>query len=408
MYANKYFGSLFRQKDARRATKSNNTPNTAPKSKAKAPSDIRIPALDGLRGLMTIFVVVSHFFGEVPSGLSYFCLGWLAVIVFFVLSGYLVGRLIIEKMDAGNFLSVFYLRRICRTFPTYFLATIVILILERHFAQTSWIDSDSIFPKWSYLVFLQNFLLNPLESIGVHWLAPTWTLALEEQFYLVAPFLLLLVPRRAWLTVMVIASLTALGVRAYGVLTGAMVMAPLAILPIAADVLLAGMILAVLVKSNAIRWEQHSVVFRALPIVCLLLTAITQRLDGMVVGPWFEILAPFFAAIGAGSFILCLVKGAPEAKRFESRILIFFGNISYSVYLSHLTILGLMHGLILGGLPNVGSPAQIAVTIAALPVTVGLGWLMTRLIEEPITQWGRSHKWTSPEIQPAIKTSVAQ
>uniref|UniRef100_UPI0035B2A938 acyltransferase family protein n=1 Tax=Rhodoblastus sp. TaxID=1962975 RepID=UPI0035B2A938 len=331
------------------------------KARTRPASDIRIPALDGLRGLMTIFVVVSHYFGEVPTGLSGFCVGWLAVLVFFVLSGYLVGRLIVEKMHSGNFLRVFYLRRVCRTFPTYFLAVILIMMLERHFAPAGWMDTDKRLPSWSYLVFAQNVFLVLKQSFGMHWLSPTWTLALEEHFYLVAPFLLLLTPRRHWLKLLVGLALVSLGVRAYCVLQGSLVMAPIALLPAAGDVLFAGMILAVLVTSNAIPWDKYSLHFRVAPIVCLLLTALTQRLDGSVVGPWFEILGPFLIGIGAASLILMLVKGAPEAARFDYRILKFFGNISYSVYLTHLTVLGLMHGLLLGRAPDIASPVQILV-----------------------------------------------
>jgi len=358
-----------------------------------AKSDIRIPALDGLRGLMTLFVIVSHYYGEVPSGLGYACVGWTAVLVFFVLSGYLVGRLIIEKMDAGNFLSVFYLRRVCRTFPTYFAATLVILALLWLIGGAKWLDHDAKFPVWSYLVFAQNYFMVHLGSPGAHWLSPTWTLALEEQFYLVAPFLLLLTPRRAWLPVMIAISLASLGLRGWGVLRGDLALAPVALLPIAADVLLAGMILAVLVKDELIDWDKYSLHVRIAPILCMVATFIVQRLDGGVVGPRFEIFGPFFMSIGAAAFILTLVKGAPEAPRFEGRTLRFFGHISYSVYLTHLAVLGLMHGLILGTAPDIGSPAQIAVTTAAFPVTVLLSWIMTKALEEPITEWGRRHRW---------------
>jgi peptidoglycan/LPS O-acetylase OafA/YrhL len=363
------------------------------KSAAKPVSDIRIPALDGLRGLMTLFVVISHYFGEVPAGLSFFCVGWIAVMVFFVLSGYLVGRLIIEKMHAGNFLSVFYLRRICRTFPTYFLAITAILLLQSHFAPAAWVEANDNFPSWAYFVFFQNILFNPLQTYGSHWLSPTWTLALEEQFYLVAPFLLMVLPRRLWLRTLTGIALSAVAIRALGVLGGWLSVAPVAILPSAADILFAGMILAILVKTDAIDWPRHSLAIRILPIACLLLTFATQRLDGGEVGPWFKILGPFFVAIGGGAFILMLVKGAPEAKRFESRTLRFFGNISYSVYLTHIPVLGLAHGLILGAAPDVSTPAQIAVTFVAMPVTFAVGWLMTRLLEEPITEWGRRHRW---------------
>jgi peptidoglycan/LPS O-acetylase OafA/YrhL len=81
----------------------------------------RIPALDGFRGLMTIAVVVSHYFGEVPHGFAAVSFGWIAVDCFFVLSGYLIANLILDKMDRANFFSVFYVRRFCRTLPCYFL-----------------------------------------------------------------------------------------------------------------------------------------------------------------------------------------------------------------------------------------------------------------------------------------------
>lgn len=364
-----------------------------PKTSAK--SDIRIPALDGLRGLMTLFVILSHFYGEVPHGFGYACVGWTAVLVFFVLSGYLVGRLIIEKMEARNFLSVFYLRRVCRTFPTYFSATLAILGLLWLIGDARWLDSDPKFPVWSYLVFVQNYFLVHLESPGAHWLSPTWTLALEEQFYLVAPFLLMLTPRRAWLPLMIGLSLASLGLRCWGVLRGDLSLAPIALLPTAGDVLLAGMILAVLVKDDVIDWNKYALHVRLTPILCMLATFVVQRFDGGVVGPRFEIFGPFLMSIGAAAFILTLVKGAPEAPRFEGRVLRFFGQISYSVYLTHLAVLGLMHGLILGGLPDISTPAQIAVTTAAFPVTVLLSWIMTRLLEEPITEWGRRHRWVS-------------
>jgi len=361
-----------------------------PASKA---SDIRIPALDGLRGLMTLFVIVSHYYGEVPAGIGVLCVGWTAVLVFFVLSGYLVGRLIIEKMSAGNFLPVFYLRRVCRTFPTYFAASLVILTLLWVFSDAGWVDDPRSFPAWSYLVFAQNYFLIHSESIGAHWLSPTWTLALEEHFYLVAPFLLMLTPRRYWVALMVALSLMGLALRCHGVLHGDLVIAPIALLPTSADVLLAGMILVVLVKNDSIDWARYSLHVRLTPILCMVLTFVLQKFDGSVVGPRFEIFGPFLMSIGASAFILMLVKGAPEAPRFENRVLRFFGQISYSVYLTHLVVLGLMHGLILGGLPDIGTPAQIAVTTAAFPVTVALAWVMTKLLEEPITEWGRGHKW---------------
>lgn len=74
---------------------------------ATAPAEPRIVALDGFRGAMTLLVLFSHYFGEVAHGVPGVSLGWVAVQAFFVLSGFLVGRLILEKQDRANFFVVF-------------------------------------------------------------------------------------------------------------------------------------------------------------------------------------------------------------------------------------------------------------------------------------------------------------
>ena len=88
-----------------------------------------------------------------------------------------------------------------------------------------------------------------------------------------------------------------------------------------------------------------------------------------------------------------VVRGAPEAERFNARMLRYIGDNAYCLYLSHLTVLGLMHGLILGRRPDLQTPAQWAVTLTALPVCLVVGRLMTRYIEEPFMAFGRRWRW---------------
>jgi peptidoglycan/LPS O-acetylase OafA/YrhL len=356
-------------------------------------SDIRIPELDGFRGLMTLFVLFSHYFGEVPHGVSVFHLGWVAVVGFFVLSGYLVGRLVIEKQAASNFLPVFYLRRVCRTFPTYFVTAVVLLLLAPYLAESVWMDNDPHLPEWSYLLFAQNLFMITRNSYGLHWLSPTWTLALEEQFYIIIPFLFLLLPRRQWLIALVSLCLAGVLLRAVGVCAGWITVAPLALLPTSADMLCIGLVLAVLIKDGAIDWQRWKNHLRAAPILCLILAAGAQQLDHGEIGPWFQITNPFLVSAASAFLILMLVKGAPEAKRFRSKLLRFFGDISYSVYLTHLFVLSLMHGLILGATPDIATMPQLLVTLAAIPICTGVGWLMTKTLEQPITAWGRTFRW---------------
>ncbi len=359
-----------------------------------ASNEPRMVALDGFRGLMTVFVLVSHYFAEVPHGQPAFAIAWIAVVAFFVLSGFLVARLILEKQDRANFFVVFYARRLCRTLPVYIVCVTLVFACIVYFASASWLDVRATFPLWSYLTFVQNFFFVSTNTIGPHWLAPTWTLAVEEQFYLLAPAFFFIVPRRHLLPALSFGLVLSVAFRAYVVLTGALPpMATLVLLPGIADTLISGLIAGVLWKTPGIDWARHDLTLRVLPPVLLVATIALKLIDGAH-GHSFAIFGGLLVSIASASFILSLVRGAPEAKRFNSPILCFFGNTSYSVYLTHLTVLGLLHGLILGGRPDIATPLQLMVTLAALPLAVLVGWIGTKLVERPITAYGRSWTWS--------------
>jgi peptidoglycan/LPS O-acetylase OafA/YrhL len=368
-------------------------------SAGTAGQERRVVALDGLRGLMTILVIVSHYFGEVPNGLRATILGWLAVDMYFALSGYLIGKLILERQQHANFFAVFYLRRICRTIPAYLVTVFVVFGLLTLIEQP-WIDADVRFPLWSYLSFNQNFFMVATDGIGAHWLAPTWTLAVEEHFYLLVPALIVFVSSRSLITVLLAIVLGAVLLRvAIYRLDCLPDMAALVLLPSRADILVCGILAAVAFKTGGIPWDRIELSLRVTPILMLVCMFGLKLLDNGS----FETIGPLLAAIGCATFILTIVHGAPEAKRFHSQVLRFFGNNAYCLYRTHLPVLGLMHGLVLGSKPDMATPGQWLVTVAALPVCTLVGWSMTRLIEEPITAYGRSWRW-SPELRPKHET----
>ena len=359
----------------------------------------RVVALDGLRGLMTIMVVLSHFFGEIENGIHALCIGWIAVIMFFVLSGYLVGRLILEKMDRANFVRVFYIRRVCRTLPVYIFCVFFVFVLTRAFAGRPWANWDEVFPLWSYLTFFQNFFMVSTKTFGAEWLAPTWTLAVEEQFYLLGPAVFFLVPRRYLIAVFSSAIGAALIYR-YAVFELGLwpKLAGLCLLPGVADGLICGLIAAILIKTDAIKWARYDMMLRVGPIIALVAVIALKTLSGKT-GSAFDIWSELVVAVGCAMYILAIVRGSPEGKRLEHPFYCFFGTNSYAIYLTHLTVIGLMHGLILNLKPDIDSLQQLAVTIAALPVTAFVGWVITQVVERPITAYGRSWKWSNEKRQ---------
>jgi len=132
----------------------------------------RLPALDFLRALAVTLVFFFHLNNSVFSA------GWSGVFLFFVLSGYLIGRLTFKETEKTGSLSLkrFWIKRIFRTWPLYF--TLLFLSIFR--------KSDISPPLIHYFTFTQNFY--PQNT-----LIQSWSLAIEEQFYLFFPILILMI-----------------------------------------------------------------------------------------------------------------------------------------------------------------------------------------------------------------------
>src|SRR5438477_285773 len=149
----------------------------------------RQPGLDLLRALAIIVVVIYHaaLFGfKLPGRVDRF--GWIGVDLFFVLSGYLIGGQLLAPFarDQRINLGRFFARRALRIMPAYFV------VLAIYFLLPSWREySEMSQPLWKFLLSIQNIALH-----GGTAFSHAWSLAVEDQFYLCLPFILLFVNRR--------------------------------------------------------------------------------------------------------------------------------------------------------------------------------------------------------------------
>jgi peptidoglycan/LPS O-acetylase OafA/YrhL len=168
----------------------------------------RIIELDALRGLAALAVVLYHLLPH------YFFWGWAAVDLFFVLSGYLITSIILRYEGSRGFIVSFYARRSLRIWPIYFL-TLFILIIINPLLPRPQANLYQALPY--YLTYTQNVWFyagdagTPL-PLYVH----TWSLAIEEQFYLLWPALLLLGGRRYLPLICCLGLAMAVGTRAFG------------------------------------------------------------------------------------------------------------------------------------------------------------------------------------------------
>jgi peptidoglycan/LPS O-acetylase OafA/YrhL len=162
-------------------------------------ANARLPGLDLLRALAIALVLMSHYDGFVNRGSTFGFIGevgWAGVDLFFVLSGYLIGNQLLAPAARGESLGLktFFARRLLRTLPNYYVVLAVYLLLPH-----SVIAGKSMEPVWRYLSFTQNIGLMYGQTF-----THSWSLCIEEQFYLVLPLAVLVLvgsrrsPRLLW------------------------------------------------------------------------------------------------------------------------------------------------------------------------------------------------------------------
>lgn len=371
-------------------------------------SKIRVPELDGLRGIAILLVLIHHYLGGRMPTDAYqvlhwvdvvFRLAWSGVDLFFVLSGFLIGGILLEQRAAKNFLSAFFLRRGCRILPLYFAwlgLYVVMLHLLPPEQGRGWVDETLAprYPGWAYVFLVQNFFVAGHEVFGPLWQVPSWSLALEMQFYLLAPLLIRFVPER----------------KLPVVLAGLIVAVPFfrllmylfypfifvyTLLPCRMDALLLGMLCACLLRDDRVRrWLEKEQVKLHVALAVLLGGIAALNVLPFCSRTSFEMV--WFGYSWLGIFYACLLLITMTANRgvivavMRNQILRYLGVIAYGVFLTHLGIAGLIHGWMRESNLNIHGAADALATLAALGVTLLVATLSWRFFEKPIVDWGRS------------------
>jgi peptidoglycan/LPS O-acetylase OafA/YrhL len=373
-------------------------------------SERRIPELDGIRGIAIGLVLMHHYFylairARPATALSYALISgrlmWSGVDLFFVLSGFLIGGILLDSRSASNYFQIFYMRRFFRIVPIY--AT----CLAGAFALTwlvrlgvaggvSWIVKDQL-PWIPYLVFLQNFWMAHKNTLGLFGLGVTWSLAVEEQFYLTLPSLIrFLSPRRlvtAVITCIVAAPLFRVALHARWPDHS---LSWVTLMPCRADALLLGVLGAIAMRDA--RWRailtRNPTAFRlalaifAVGFVYLNLWAASPY-DPKMITIGFTWIASFYVSI--------LVYALTFHDSWISECLRWgwlgwLGSIAYGVYLLHEFVRVAFFGLIWSRPPMISSVAELCVTLLSLTVTLIVCRFSWVYFEKPLISLGhRAH-----------------
>lgn len=164
--------------------------------------DGRIPELDGLRGIAIILVILSHNYFHLGVFTNY---GWIGVDLFFVLSGFLITDILL-KINTLHGIRNFYARRFLRIFPLYYAFLAIVF-----FALNSGVDPSIQLVRdnqaW-YWLYLQNFLYLKIPEFQPHFVTHLWSLAVEEQFYVILPWIVLFSPKKLLQSILVLLTIT--------------------------------------------------------------------------------------------------------------------------------------------------------------------------------------------------------
>jgi peptidoglycan/LPS O-acetylase OafA/YrhL len=316
-----------------------------------------IPELQGLRGIAVIAVVLYHCHPRFERTWFYktSLWGWTGVNLFFVLSGFLITSILLESRNKPHYFRNFYGRRALRIWPVYVLVLVVCYLNAPWFiGPTVWVAIRTA-PWWAYLLFLQNlFHLALPPAIG-----PTWSLAIEEQYYFLwAPLVRML--RAPWPMA--------------GVLVSVLIAAPLCrmhhagwITPTHTLTHIDGIAMGSLLSLGlyTLPWSRRAwlaIGLIAMPVGFIAAATIaggTAFLDTALTTLFGGAVLSAIAATGARNPINAILSRGPLA---------YYGRISYGLYMTHIMVF-IYFGWFDARMDHYGMPGSLAVVAFRLVAT---------------------------------------
>ncbi|MCI0889550.1 MAG: acyltransferase [Chloroflexi bacterium] len=390
----------------------------------------RVPALDGLRGIAIALVMVYHFdfiydftygreSGWVIDGVVTWLAGagWAGVDLFFVLSGFLItGILLDSKGPVRRYFGSFYARRSLRIFPAYYAFLLLLLLLLPLFDEPGARDSVRDHFGW-YALYLTNIYdaIEPGLRADFFFAGHIWSLAVEEQFYLLWPAFVFAFSRRTLMRLCAAGIVIAFGLRLWFMIADLPAGLGYTLMPARMDALAAGALVALALRSKTDlallrRWAP------AVAIVCggaVVAYALVDRglspLDDWVRTGGFTLLALSFASLLA--LTLQLRQSSVVAGVLSQPALRWLGRVSYATYLVHLPIAVILARKVDFGdaIPAMAGSTLVGEAVygaAAAAITLSVAWLSWQVWESQFLKLKRRFPY-EPRLETSARDSVS-
>ena len=385
----------------------------------------RIPGLDGIRGLAILGVLLLHYEARQPSpfaALRYLWglvvgSGWAGVDLFFVLSGFLITGILLDSKSHPRYFQLFYARRTLRIFPLYYCALIVIFLVAPQLGLAPAVPAST--QVW-YWVYLSNVLI-AFKGWGA---APPhtyhfWSLAIEEQFYLVWPAMVYVTSvaslRRICLGVMALSLTSRLLLAEHHASTTLVeLLTTSRVEPLAVGAWVAAMLREEATRNLVRRASRWLAVAGAAVLLLIIVVRESVRPDDLVMATFgysavawlgaaaiLHVTAPSREPVGGGIFGLTPLR--------------FLGRYSYGLYVWHYPIMTVLtqHHFTIGdltrelGAPRLANASYVAVNLVGTLSAALLSW---HFLEQPMLSLKRyfSYGVQRPTMQASPGVAVAR
>ncbi len=347
----------------------------------------KMPELDSIRGLAILMVVFYHgfFWSNNLDGLSGLArrfvwltgFGWLGVHLFFILSGFLISGILIDSKGTENYFKKFYARRALRILPAFYATLAVLALLPKQNA------------SYLFLSFFYLSNLAPLFHIPNTY-AMFWSLAAEEHFYLVWPFLIRIASSKVLLYIAVGLSVASPLLRA-ATFRDFLPVGFSGFTWLVLDGFAFGAVLAVFVRQPGFTRQRLVGIGVACVIAAVALLVLGAPLGILsrrhLIGAMFMLTAAYSLFVGVVS--LFLVLGSGSKKRWVTwGVLQFYGKISYGLYLFHWLVFATYDACMNRFVPRLAAfngnfQLLLVRFVVVIFVATTIAWLSRIYFEEP-------------------------
>jgi len=333
---------------------------------SSAHSRVRLD-IQALRGIAVTAVILFH------SGLGIAPSGYLGVDMFFVVSGFLISGIIMRQIGAGRFsFQDFYVRRIRRLLPAAYVVLSVTLLLAMVL-----LTASAFSHYWQQFLGTLTFSTNIVLWRQINYfnngaafepLLHMWSLAVEEQYYLLLPVTLFVLPRRLWFAAILTATIASLA--AYCWLYPRSPGVAFYLLPTRAwEIGIGSLATFVTPTSRVVRAAR-----RVLPLAALVVVAVCFVPSGYA----YSHLLGIPACLAVAIVIIADQDSSGSAKMLAP--IAWVGNVSYSLYLVHWPLFAFAHTVYMSN----ALPAWLSIALVVLTVVLAL--LLYSLVEQPVRQ----------------------